>query len=52
MTTVIAGRVIFIGIWNLAGIADDHMVFSSFIGMAVKRPNRPVTQGTGNQPHQ
>ena len=39
MTTVIAGRVIFIGIWKLAGIADDHMVFSSFVDMAVKRPN-------------
>jgi len=46
VTTVIAGRVIFIGIWRVASIANDHMVFSGFINMAVPCPYRPVTDVT------
>lgn len=50
MTAVIAGRVIFIGIWRVVSIADDHMVFSGFINMAVPCPHRPVADGTEYEP--
>jgi hypothetical protein len=50
MTAVIAGGMLFIGIWRVASVADDHLVFSGFIDMSVPRPHRPVTDGADHEP--
>jgi hypothetical protein len=48
MTAVVARGMLFISIWCVINIADYTRMLSCFIDMAVKRPHRPVTQGTGD----
>lgn len=48
MTAVVARGMLFISIWCVINIADYTRMLSCFINMAVKRPHRPVTQGTGD----
>jgi hypothetical protein len=47
---VIACGMLIIGIWRVTSIADDHIVFSSFIDMSVPRPHRPVSESAEHEP--
>lgn len=48
MAAMVAGGMIPIAIRRVIHIADNIMMFSDFIDMAVKRPGRAVPKGTGD----
>ena len=48
---MITGGVIHIAIRLMIHIADNVLMFSYFIDMAVKRPYRPVSSGTDDEPN-